>query len=184
MCRFDSYTGDALFAIDTFNPQDAMKIRLSTLIRIGADLTEKAIGVYVTKEGNTCAMGAAYYGKNYLEEGEGLTSQDTLGGIGIFYTEIPTELVPDVLEDREFMYGASGEAYIREVIYQLNDEHGWTREAVADWLDMLMDEHGIDIEVSVSLNVEAFSSVVERLGPENARGAEITCAPVRGVVCA
>lgn len=48
------------------------------------------------------------------------------------------------------------DAHLRTIIIHLNDDHKWTREAIADWLDSIDDpENGIDLAFKMSEKEES-----------------------------
>ena len=106
---------------------------LAEAIRKGAMQRPQAFEVYVGKgSSSTCAVGAAF---------EGITGSiaPTIGddeileamaqaGIGVE----PRQPCP---ECGHLTLDASGPLGILVTIFHLNDDHHWTREQIADWLD-------------------------------------------------
>jgi len=103
------------------------KIRkLSQAIRFGASLTPQVTKRYVTynSEGNitgTCALGAAFHGLSIQDE-------------SIKKLSVSQAIAP-------FLKDLTGEERdrIQGTIINLNDNHYWTRERIATWLE----SHGL-----------------------------------------
>lgn len=114
---------------------------LANAIRKGATLRPQVTGLYFKEIApgvlGSCALGAAY---------EGLTGR-TYQGLTMFKFEAscgkiegfaicPVEGCPTRVE--EGLTGSNrhdvGTDFLVNIIAHLNDRHGWTREAVADWL--------------------------------------------------
>lgn len=95
-------------------------MKLSTAIRLGAMLKPQGFGKYLEDEA-TCALGAAL---------------DARGVFGTHFRE--SELFPIILilspgcpicDERS--YGGD----VGSTIFHLNDDHLWTRERIADWVE-------------------------------------------------
>lgn len=93
-------------------------MRLSEAIRLGSMLGPQAFHQYETDDGATCALGAASVavgnGAAYL--GFFLEHEKLLGG-------------------KATCPACRVDSLVVSVIVHLNDEHRWTREAIADWVE-------------------------------------------------
>lgn len=89
--------------------------KLSDAIRLGATFRPQCRECYFHHDGNqvtsSCAIGAAI---------EALTGE----------TEVSSGLIEEVIEER---FGVDTD--IEHEIVTMNDKHGMTREAIADWLE-------------------------------------------------
>lgn len=94
-------------------------MRLSEAIRLGAMLKPQGSGEFVSADGRSCALGAA---GDAVGIDAGLSMQP-------FYVEWPW------IERRMVQCPKCDcSSRIGNTIVHLNDHHGWTREAIADWV--------------------------------------------------
>lgn len=91
--------------------QEPKVTKLSTLMRIGAALRPQCFGTSFLG-GKSCAIGAAY-------EGAGHRYEEDEGSQGEIYC---------------WLYRTFPQVEYAQTIYAKND-NGWTREAIADWLE-------------------------------------------------
>lgn len=95
-------------------------MRLSEAIRLGATMKPQCFGELFSKDGGSCAMGAA---------------QDAAGG-GILYAmydfivKLSDERCPECGKGRTTGRGC------KHLIAHLNDVHHWTRERIADFVEL------------------------------------------------
>ncbi len=101
-------------------------MKLSEAIRAGAKLRPQAFGKGFDGVG-TCAMGAAF-------EGMGLDPKSLDLEICQPIPEVLRELFPP---KSVRLCPVCGTQKALGVIVHLNDEHGWTREAIADYVETL-----------------------------------------------
>ena len=106
--------------------------QLATAIRLGAARRPQCFGSYFDERGGSCALGAAYDGMYELPR----------------QAREPGEIVPRHLERLfhcledvvkrcpEVANGVSCRKRLPlgAMIVHLNDDHGWTREQIAEWL--------------------------------------------------
>lgn len=98
-------------------------LRFSEAIRLGSLLKPQGFKTLFTKTGGSCAIGAAL---------------DAVGKSRSTYCvaehlwpilEMPTQFFPCGCEFQEQDLGAA--------VVHLNDTHGWTREAIAEWVSTI-----------------------------------------------
>lgn len=97
----------------------------SEAIREGAKLRPQIFNVFATKNG-TCALGAgaeAITGERCYATDVCEILEATYG-----YMTVWRDCVHCPLSDGTFLY-------LRDAVIHLNDEHHWTRERIADWLE-------------------------------------------------
>ncbi len=100
-------------------------MRLSEAIRLGAMIRPQAFWYYF-RDGASCAFGGA------------------LEAVGMDYTETPAS-APDAVRLRwPWLWKTDGpcpaclgHATPRQIIAHLNNNHRWTREQIADWVESL-----------------------------------------------
>lgn len=92
--------------------------KLSDAIRIGASGTKQCFGKYSTAPGETCAIGAAKLA----------VLGDPHGSDGEFSERIPLDSVVFHPFTRKWRN-------VGAVVVSLNDDHEWSREKIADWLE-------------------------------------------------
>ena len=109
-----------------------MTMKLSEAIRLGSTLSPQGMGMYEDGEGRRCALGSALaaIGESALSDGIDNISIDNL--ISIHWPH-----VDDLLYDGISMCPDDCGATCSELgclIVHLNDEHGWSREQIADYI--------------------------------------------------
>jgi len=109
-------------------------MRLSEAMRIGASWSPQTRLIMKSKDG-TCAMGAAYEGTfgtitNNMMEG------DNLQYIKIENLDKLLKTYPILYEFSMFVTKSVVVAPIDQIIVSLNDSYCWTREEIADWIEM------------------------------------------------
>jgi hypothetical protein len=112
-------------------------MRLSEAIRLGSMLRKQGFGrLFVhAAEGDlrSCALGAA---EEALRGGAAYDWRhaDKVGDVYTIYSELldSRNSCPRCAE-RDVQYSAQTQA----IVHHLNDDHRWTREAIADWLEAL-----------------------------------------------
>lgn len=131
--------------------------RLADLIRVGCQYTEKAVktywigddgeesgynGIDAGKVTHACALGAAYLGCYGGKTSGQISGNDVTSAISkevdsgeISWKSVmvngPAGIVNPVVGSKD---------YIPMWMIYLNDEAGWTREAIADWIDTVAEE--------------------------------------------
>lgn len=95
--------------VKQFEQQQVGKLKLSAAIRIGAKIRPQAFGMYCS-EGRTCALGAALEAIN--------RDPKPLNGSGLIAATEPLGISLELASQ----------------VSRRNDS-GWTREAIADWLE-------------------------------------------------
>lgn len=98
-------------------------MRLSEAIRLGALLNPQGFGEMKEKDGRTCALGAA------------------LEAMGALQKDVRTNWLFPVLKMYVTCPAGDGHAQFGEtsldaMIIHLNDFHKWTREEIADWVEV------------------------------------------------
>lgn len=91
------------------------KYDLPTAIRIGAKIRPQCRGLYYI-DGGSCVLGA-------MAEAEGVNNP-----YGLWLDSLWPELTVDMGADRT----------LRSMLVFLNDSALWTREEIADWLDVIL----------------------------------------------
>jgi len=99
-------------------------MRMSEAMRLGAMLRPQAFGVQWDGVG-TCAMGAAF------EAAHGSANY-----VGEVFHPWPRLFALRVASPVTY----DGVSWFRDVVTQLNDCHGWTRERIADWIATLPED--------------------------------------------
>jgi hypothetical protein len=105
-------------------------MRLSELLREGAKLRPQSFYAYfrfpfgLDKPGDSCALGAIY---------EALTGSINLNGFRVT-TELKAKF-PELIVTVENPMEEGEKASLALVIARLNDNGGWTREEIAEWLE-------------------------------------------------
>lgn len=105
-------------------------MKLSAAIRAGSQLTEQVKVVYLQEDPETgkicgaCAMGAAWVGLHGVEK----------RGIPYVSAEL-TSHWPEIAQARHPHPVTGNPVSLYYSIVTLNDDHGWTREQIADWLE-------------------------------------------------
>ena len=126
-------------------------MKLSEAIRLGSMLKPQGFGTFRDEEG-TCALGAALDACGALEEHQ-LGRMVRLHSLFPLLNDINGLSCP-VCED-------VGEGHDENTIPHLNDEHRWTREQIADWIQ------GIEEEQERGTKAEADRGQVRVEGKEN-----------------
>lgn len=107
------------------NNQPLEHSQLAQAILMGARKRPQSFGHYFDKQGGSCALGAAYE------------------GFGIRLPRVADWVVPRHIEeifpclDDLFVKcpaGCGERTSLGELLVHLNDDHRWTREAIADWV--------------------------------------------------
>ncbi len=112
-------------------------MRLSEAIRIGALIHPQAHGrtVALSAPGEiyaTCAIGAACIGA-------GLKYEDIVYNQYLVYARFDlNKMVVSPIDGREWPLDA--------VIMNLNDDHRWSRNAIADWIEREVENKGVTCE--------------------------------------
>lgn len=117
-------------------------MRLSEAIRLGAMLKPQGFGVLRDASGATCALGAAL---DAIGHGENYTAA---------YIEFPICRASLIHPVRG---GASIGMY---VLMTLNDDHRWTREQIADWVQTIEERETERTEQATSEHAVAVSVAV------------------------
>ncbi len=96
---------------------------LAEAILAGARQRPQAFGSYFSSDGRSCALGAAFEGVHHLPR-----------VVGAYRPRL--ERLFDCLEyiSRPCPVGCRKTLPLASMIVHLNDDHLWTREAIADWL--------------------------------------------------
>jgi hypothetical protein len=98
-------------------------MRLSEAIRLGAMATGHATGTSLSNDGNTCALGAALVA---------IGKATRLYSNAFYYWPILNEQV---------FHPVTGECLcMLSAVRILNDDHRWTREQIADWVQTVESE--------------------------------------------
>jgi hypothetical protein len=116
-------------------PQDELvdQRELARAIRLGAARRPQCFGSYFDERGGSCALGAAYDGMYELPRQE-----KEQGEIIPRHLERLFHCLEDVVKRCPEMSAAAQACRKRlplgAMIVHLNDDHGWTREQIAEWL--------------------------------------------------
>src|SRR5688500_8350691 len=116
-------------------PQDELvdQRELARAIRLGAARRPQCFGSYFDERGGSCALGAAYDGMYELPRQE-----KEQGEIIPRHLERLFHCLEDVVKRCPEMSAAEQACRKRlplgAMIVHLNDDHGWTREQIAEWL--------------------------------------------------
>ncbi len=96
---------------------------LAAAILEGARHRPQCVGSYFSSDGRSCALGAAFEGIHHLPQ-----------AVGPFRPRL--ERLFDCLEyiSRPCPEGCKKTLPLASMIVHLNDDHVWTREAIAAWL--------------------------------------------------
>jgi hypothetical protein len=108
-----------------------MQVRMSDAMRRGAAKRPQAFGTVVDPAtGGTCAWGAAMDGVDRLQ---------FVNGVYIASGEQVRRRYGWQIVERMATCPACNrrQSNVGEIIVHLNDQHRWTREAIADWLDVI-----------------------------------------------
>lgn len=113
---------------------------LAEAIRKGAALRPQAKGQYFAPWRDSfasCALGAAWEGSQDrpFEDLQEVAVEDPI--LGRIKGRFPVLSMTGVAFPIQPRFIGSGESELWHEITQLNDYYGWTREAIADWLDGL-----------------------------------------------
>ena len=112
---------------------------LSEAIRIGAAMKPQTFGVERDDRG-TCALGAAYDGMGTINAGqEELIALDF--NLKLIYDH--KELCPACGLNLEYREDKRKAGLICNMIPHLNDQHRWSREAIADYIEAMEVKYGI-----------------------------------------
>lgn len=149
-----------------------MKLRASTLMRYGAELTDRTENTFMRYSINdgithTCALGAFAHMYAILSLGQHDASRGDVcdavsgstdgkgGNVADMFDEswIKGKHAPQVVKDHGIRRDNS-DVHLSRVITALNDDVHWTRDRIADWIDRLIDEHGYDVYVDVDVDVD------------------------------
>lgn len=100
---------------------------MSEAIREGAKIRPQGVGTFFAA-GKTCALGAGAEAIGFSERALSMGCFEDLTQLYSYLKSIGTCPVPECKE-------LSSGTIIGRVVTHLNDEHLWTREAIADWLE-------------------------------------------------
>lgn len=117
-------------------------MKLSEAIRLGAMLKPQGFGEYV-RAGATCAMGAAF---------------DALGALDVPFSESEVFPIVSIVSPRCPICNARSYCGdIGSMIFHLNDDHKWTRERIADQVEIWEEaiEAAQDAAIAVPVKVLA-----------------------------
>jgi hypothetical protein len=89
-------------------------------MRRGSKKTKQIIGEMNDEEGGTCALGAALLTLN----------------VECIY-ELPTAYRELLYKGKVRSPATQGFKHLIDVIIELNDDYGWKREKIADWIELL-----------------------------------------------
>ena len=125
-------------------------MRLSEAIRLGAMMTPQARGVVEDTDGSRCSLGSAWLAAG-LQIHEGHLSGGGLGtrpysGGSHQYVVVPEgwfKLMELYVPCPECTAVLAGTRTISEQIPHLNDFHRWSRERIADWVELIERQRGL-----------------------------------------
>lgn len=119
-------------------------MKLSEAIREGAKETfPGTVAMFSLRSSSgaleACALGAAYYGRfgNPTKPEDFRSWSDAIlpSAEAPFYKQLNAEW-PELLADVGYPVGRMP-CQLQTAIYTLNDNHNWTREQIADWVESL-----------------------------------------------
>lgn len=140
-------------------------LSLSQAIRLGAAMKPQGFGNYFDKDGGTCVMGAAL-------DAVGELKQTVVGNAFEFYSMFPINKVKVGTCPGGCKYRPIAGDDLHGYLWHLNDAHRWTREQVADWVEMIEfheaansakleaspdEEDDQDLPIAAVSSVEAFA---------------------------
>lgn len=137
------------------------ELRLSTLIRHGAERTKRVEGTYVEFDGGhwkACTWGAAEFSSIRAIHGVVKDEGHVTDNVG--RGQNPGDKLYDIATVRihrthwpEEVKGKYRREWLglRSIVTTLNDSFHWPRGLVADWIDTLIDEHGYDLSLTVEV---------------------------------
>lgn len=100
-------------------------MNLSEAMKLGAAMTPKSTCVFFGDDGSTCAMGAACFSV-------GIGKDDLFLDIRAMHKRFPIlDLFVQHPEEPQTRIELS------LTVYDLNDNYGWTREKIANWIEMV-----------------------------------------------
>lgn len=102
---------------------------LAAAMREGATRRPQAFGDYFRKTPaglGSCALGAAY---------EALSGRSANWFQADEVSRALVDTLPCLVEDATCPVGCNSNWRLIDAVAHLNDDHRWTREAIADWLD-------------------------------------------------
>lgn len=105
---------------------------LSHAIRLGAMMKPQAFGSTVTANGDTCARGAALDAIGLLADTPSKASARWYDVEAWFWTQITDSVCPVANCPSADKSGTV--QYL--MAYHLNDYHRWSRERIADWIEL------------------------------------------------
>ena len=107
---------------------------LSDAMRLGAAMVPQAFGDTFVRNGQTIVAACAW---SSVSIGLGFPSIDVIG----IYRRFPElhKTLPCPECDKSGYFG--GMPTLEELITHMNDDHRWTREQIADWIDSLKPEN-------------------------------------------
>jgi hypothetical protein len=113
-------------------------LKLSEAIRLGAMMTTQAFGEIETEDG-TCALGAAVQAAGCPREmvtdfSRGLGTRPIPPGAQAMLIYIPYNWHQLLIQDEACPECGLRSPMSRQIPH-LNDEHRWTRERIADWIE-------------------------------------------------
>lgn len=103
---------------------------LAEAILAGSKRRAQCVGSYFSSDGRSCALGAAFEGIHHLPE-----------VVGALHPRL--ERLFDCLEyvSRRCPEGCKKTLPLASMIVHLNDDHLWSREAIAEWLSAHAESH-------------------------------------------
>jgi hypothetical protein len=119
-------------------------MKLSEAIREGAKETfPGTVAMFSLRSSSgaleACALGAAYYGRfgnpTKPEDFRGWDGRIRPSAEAPFYKQLSAQW-PELLTEVEYPLGLIP-GQLQKAIYMLNDNHNWTREQIADWVESL-----------------------------------------------
>lgn len=109
------------------------EMKLSEAIRLGSMLAPKGVGVLVDVDGHTCALGAACDAVSVrIRIGQRGVNNATFKRWPILRMLVAPP-VPDLAGRKRVSVSVA--------IQTLNDQSGWSRERIADWIETLEAAH-------------------------------------------
>jgi hypothetical protein len=110
-------------------------MKLSDAIRKGSKLNPQGFGTLkFSMDGRTCALGAALDGIEYAFDPSALHMK----AIRKSWPEVMNKAVCPCHKEKPKKFPDCGVPdSLSHIIVHLNDDHKWTREAIAEWIDSL-----------------------------------------------
>jgi hypothetical protein len=136
-------------------------MRLSEAIRLGSTLSRQVQGIFSHKDKGTCALGAAFQAVGGMTTEKVAIGTRILGRNGKFWRTSKETGSSQIVYPEQWNITKQvrcpvcrKKAELGAIItFHLNDKHDWTREAIADWLEL---EEGLPVEqLEAVLEVES-----------------------------